>query len=245
MTEVASEKQSQRMGHRPVIPPVVNPPAERLPEELVARFRDAYLPDLSDAVGHCYTMTPAIRPLYTPTPRLLGEALTVKAPPGDNLTVHGALSMVQPGDVLVIDWRGYTEGCATGASSLVVPIKRGLRGAVVDGAWRDVGELRAIGFPIFARCASAFSPPKDRPGEINVPVACGGVVVAPGDLVVADEEGVVVVPRQWVERVADSLKPYRAPRGLEDFDLARLEAAIAGRRERFREIVEDYGGSLE
>src|SRR5579884_1729301 len=244
MSQVASQMRSPRMGHRPVIPPVVNASPVRLPEALLERFRDAYLPDLSDAVGHLYTMSPVIRPLYHPCPRLLGQALTVKAPPGDNLTVHGALTMVQPGDGLVIDWRGYVEGCATGASSLVVPIENGLRGAVVDGAWRDVGELRALGFPLFARCVAAFSPPKDRPGEINVPVACGGVVVHPGDLVVGDEEGVVVVPRAWAGRVADSLRSYRRPRSIGDFDLEKLRQGFEEKQIRFREVVNDHGGSL-
>lgn len=242
MNQVTRSNQPARMGHRPVIPPVVNSSPAPISERLLERFREAYVPDVSDAVGNLYTMTPAIRPLYGPLPRLLGQALTVKAPPGDNLTVHGALTMVQPGDVLVIDWRGYVDGCALGASSLAVPITRGLRGAVVDGAWRDVGELRAIGFPLFARCASAFSPPKDRPGEINVAVACGGVVVAPGDLVVGDEEGIVVVPRVWIERVADSLKVYRRPASVHDFDLPRLERALVEKEERFRDIVADYGG---
>jgi 4-hydroxy-4-methyl-2-oxoglutarate aldolase len=98
-------------------------------------------------------------------PCTVAQALTVTAPPGDNPTIHGALTMVQPGDVLVVDWRGHTARCATGASSLVVPMHRGLRGAVVDGAWRDVGELRALAFPICARALTAFSPPKDRVGE--------------------------------------------------------------------------------
>lgn len=243
MNQTRSADHPTRLGHRPVIPPVVNPSPEPLPEALLERFREAYLPDLSDAVGNLYTMSPAIRPVYSPSPRLLGQALTVKAPPGDNLFVHGALTMVQPGDVLVIDWRGYVEGCASGASSLAVPMTRGLRGAVVDGAWRDVGELRAMGLPLFARSLSAFSPPKDRPGEINVPVACGGVVVAPGDLIVGDEEGVVVVPRAWIDRVSDSLKPYRRPASVQDFDLAQLQRGLVDKEDYFRRVIADYGGT--
>jgi regulator of RNase E activity RraA len=227
-----------------VIPPQVNPPVPRVAEELIERFRAAYIPDLSDAVGHLYTMHPAIRPLYSPMARLVGQALTVKAPPGDNLTVHGALCMVEPGDVLVVDWRGYVDACATGASSLAVPITRGLRGVVVDGAWRDVGELRAVGFPICARSVSAFSPPKDRPGEINTVVSCGGAVVAPGDIVVGDEEGVVVVPRAWAQAVADSLQEYRPPTRVEDSDLEALAESFKSRRRRFDRLVEEYGGRV-
>lgn len=233
------------MGHRAVIPPTVNPPADRVPDSLLSRFSDVWLPDLSDAVGSFYTMDPMIRPLYSPAPRLLGQALTVKAPPGDNLVIHGALTMVNPGDVLVIDWRGYVHGCATGASSLIGPVRGGLRGAVVDGAWRDVGELRAMQFPLFARCVSAFSPPKDRPGEINVPVSCGGVVVCPGDIVVGDEEGVVVVPLGWAERVIASLNQHEGPASAEAIPAERLDAELETKRLRFKKIVEDYGGRLE
>ena len=156
-------------GHRPVVPPIVRAHAPPADPALLERFRTAFIPDVSDAVGQLYTMDRGIRPLYEPIPRLVGQALTVKAAPGDNLAVHGALGMVRDGDVLVIDWRG-TDACATGAGSLALPIRDGLRGAVVDGGWRDVGELEALGFPVFGRGISAWSPPKTRPGEINVPV---------------------------------------------------------------------------
>jgi regulator of RNase E activity RraA len=229
-------------GHRPVIRPVINAAVPRVPDALLRRFETAYVPDLSDAVGAIYTMQAAIKPLYSPMRRLVGQALTAKAPPGDNLTVHGALAQVQPGDVLIVDWRGHLDGCATGASTLVVPITRGLRGAVVDGAWRDVAELRALDFPICARGTTAFSPPKDRPGEINVPVSCGGVVVAPGDIVVGDEEGVVVVPRRWAETVLDSLPEHRAPAGLEGYDVPAMTDAAARRDRYFHQVVASYGG---
>src|SRR4051812_30467285 len=176
-----SDQILQDFGHVPVIGPRTVRNVPRLPEALVERFRSAYVPDVSDAVGRLYTMDAAIRPLYRPMPRLIGQALTVKALPGDNLTIHGALNMAQAGDVLVVDWRGYTEGCGTGAGSMMPPISRGLAGVVVDGGWRDIAELQAIDFPIFGRSVSPFSPPKNRPGEINVAVSCGGVVVEAGD----------------------------------------------------------------
>jgi 4-hydroxy-4-methyl-2-oxoglutarate aldolase len=169
-------------GHHPVVGPRIVRNVPRLDQALLDRFAAAYAPDVSDAVGELYTMSSCIGPLYRPAPRLVGQALTVKAPPGDNLTVHGALGMIQPGDVLVIDWRGYTGGCGTGAGSLVVPFTRGLAGVVVDGGWRDIGELRDLGLPVYGRSVSVFSPPKQRPGEINVPVCCGGVVVHAGPL---------------------------------------------------------------
>lgn len=229
-------------GHRPVVPPKIVRDVPRLSNAILKRFSTAYLPDVSDAVGLLYTMDSGIRPLYQPIVRLVGLALTVKAPPGDNLTVHGALSMVQDGDVLVIDWRG-SDACATGAGSLVVPMRHGLRGAVADGGWRDVAELRAINFPVFARSISPFSPPKNQPGEINVPVSCGGVVVNAGDVVVADIEGVAIVPREHAEAVAASLRDYRSHSNAGEWDLDVLEQAARERRAFFEDAVRERGGN--
>lgn len=232
---------SSDFGHKPLVPPRVLEHAPPVPEKVLERFATAYVPDVSDAVGQIYTLDASIRPLYQPIRRLVGQALTVKAPPGDNLTVHGALAMVRPRDVLVIDWRG-TDACATGAGSLALPIRSGLRGAVVDGGWRDVAELQALDFPVFGRNISAFSPPKTRPGEINVPVSCGGVVVHPGDVVVADVEGIVIVPREHAELVANSLRDYRPHTSIDEWDLDRLMQAKADRWRRFQEIVRERGG---
>jgi 4-hydroxy-4-methyl-2-oxoglutarate aldolase len=231
-------------GHRPVVPPIVRAHAAPPDWPLIERFKTAFVPDVSDAVGQLYTMDRAIRPLYEPIPRLVGQAVTIKAAPGDNLAVHGALAIVRDGDVLVIDWRG-TDACATGAGSLALPIRDGLRGAVVDGGWRDIAELEAIGFPVFGRGISPWSPPKARPGEINVPISCGGVVVNPGDIIVGDREGVVVVPREFAPQVAASLREYEPHRSVDEWDHAQLERARAERLARFEEIVEELGGSLE
>jgi len=231
-------------GHEPVIPPRVVRSTSRAAAWVFARLATAYVPDVSDAVGQLYTMESGIRPLYLPVRRLVGSALTVKAPPGDNLTVHGALGMVQEGDVLVIDWRG-SDACATGAGSLVVPIRRGLRGAVVDGGWRDIAELQAIDFPVFARSVSPYSPPKLQPGEINVAVSCGGVVVHPGDVVVADAEGVVIVPLREAESVANALRHYKPRSSTDEWDFDALERASSDRLAFFEDAVRERGGSVE
>jgi 4-hydroxy-4-methyl-2-oxoglutarate aldolase len=230
-------------GHRPVVPPRVIRDVPRLDHELLERFSTAYLPDVSDAVGQLYTMDSGIRPLYQPVRRLVGLALTVKAPPGDNLTLHGALSMVQEADVLVVDWRG-SDACGTGAGSLVLPIGNGLRGAVVDGGWRDIAELQALDFPVFGRGISPFSPPKHRPGEINVPVACGGVVVHAGDVIVADLEGIAVVPREHAVVVAESLREYRSHTSADEWDRQHLERAARERQAIFEDMVRELGGQV-
>jgi 4-hydroxy-4-methyl-2-oxoglutarate aldolase len=230
-------------GHRPVIGPRLVRNIPRLDPALLDRFAAAYTPDVSDAVGELYTMSADLGPLYRPAPRLIGQALTVKAPPGDNLTVHGALGLVQPGDVLVVDWRGYTGGCGTGAGSLVVPYTRGLAGVVVDGGWRDVGEVRDLGLPLYGRAISVFSPPKQRPGEINIPICCGGVVVQAGDLIVADEEGIVVVPREHCPAVAASLRTYQPKKGLGEWDTSALEATMRERQRYFQAVFSRSGGT--
>ena len=193
-------------GHTPVLPPrwVRNVP--RLEDDVVESFREFLVPDISDAVGALYTMAPGLRPLYEPISRLVGRALTVKAPPGDGLTVHGALTLCQPGDVLVIDSRGHVESCNGGSGMLIAPIRQGLAGVVVDGAWRDVPDLQALNFPVFGRGICPVSRPRTQLGEINVPVCCGGVVVNAGDLIVADAEGIVVVPRTAAASVRERVR---------------------------------------
>jgi 4-hydroxy-4-methyl-2-oxoglutarate aldolase len=202
------------VGHQPVIPfrSGARPPS--LDPELVERFRQVFVPDVSDAVGGLYTMNATIRPLYEGMSRVLGTAITVKAVPGDNWAIHAALSRCERGDVLVVDWRGFTEACGTGALTTVLAMRNGLAGVVIDGAWRDVDDLKRLDFPIMGAGISPFSPGGRRLGEVNVAVNCGGVIVEPGDLIVGDYEGVAVVPRAYVELVADSLPPYEVLQSL-------------------------------
>lgn len=207
--------QPTRAHKRPFVPPVIVRDFPRPPRELVERFTNAYLPDISDRVGPLYTMDSGIRPLYDPMRRLLGVAVTAKLPPSDNLTVQLALAQARPGDVLVVDWRGYTEACGTGAGSLSPSIRAGLAGVVADGGWRDIAELQALDFPIFGRGISPISAPKARAGEVNVPVCCGGVIVHPGDIILGDREGIVVIPRRFAAAVADATDEYELNATLE------------------------------
>lgn len=197
------------IGHQSVIPGRAFRSAEPLPVSSLTSFEGFTSSDVSDEVGALYTMDGCIRPLAAAMPRMLGTAVTVRAVPGDNWAIHAGLSLCGAGHVLVIDWRGYTGGCGSGALSLAPAIERGLVGVVIDGAWRDVPDLDAAGFPVFGRATNPYSPPKRQLGEINVPAHCAGVVVHPGDLIFGDEEGVVVVPRTEVETVAASLAAKR------------------------------------
>lgn len=232
----------QSWGHQPLIGFKVVHNVARPPAALVEQFHKFFVPSISDLVGQLYTMDSSIRPLYRPMKRLVGTALTVKVPPGDNIAVFEALRMVQPGDVLVVDARGYTEVCGSGAGSLAVPISRGLAGVVVHGAWRDVTELQAMDFPVYGRAVTPFSGPKRGPGEINVPVCCGGVIVHPGDVVVCDSEGGVVVPREHVEQVADALQGHELKTSPEQWGLETLADKMEDRHRHFRQVFEAQRG---
>jgi regulator of RNase E activity RraA len=241
---MAAERTPRRtdFGHHPVVPPRIGRAGARLEPELERRFREAYLPDISDAVGRLYTMDRGIRGLYEPIPRLVGVALTVKVPPGDNMAIHGAMHRVQSGDVLVIDWQGYHEGCGSGAGSLIPPVSRGLAGIVVDGSWRDVEELQALQLPIYGRGVSPFSPTKQELGEINVPVCVGNVIVEPGDVIVADVEGAVVVPRRHATEVAAALREYTPRRSFAEWPHDQLEKTVEWRVAYFNELFAGDGG---
>jgi regulator of RNase E activity RraA len=193
------------LHHVSVVPPRVGPTPDPLPPQAVETLRIAPIEDLSDAVGPLYTMDPGLRPGYAGMPRIVGAALTVKAPPGDNLAVYGGIGLAWIGHVLVVDWRGTTHVCGGGALALAAAHRRGLAGVVVDGAWRDVDELAAQGIPILLRERCAASGAKIALGELNVPVACGGVIVHPGDAVVGDAAGIVVIPRRHLDLVLSSI----------------------------------------
>lgn len=232
-------------GHEPVIPPRIGTAGPPVPAEVITHLRECTACDVTDAVGRLYSMDSGIRPLYTPIPRLVGTALTVKAIPGDNLAIHHALGLVRAGDVLVIDWRGYVEGCGSGVLSLVDPIRRGLAGVVCDGAWRDVVDIGALGFPLFGRGISPFSPPKTRFGEVNVPVNCGGVIVEPGDVIVGDEGGVAVIPHRHAVNVAAAVARSIERTRIEEYPTETLTTSAEGRRERLATLFAQQHGMEE
>jgi regulator of RNase E activity RraA len=134
---------------------------------------------------------------------LCGLAVTVNARPADNLMVHKALAVARPGDVVVVSTGGNTTSAVFGELMCHTASAARLGGIVVDGAIRDVDGITRLGFPAYSRSVSPGSCDKDGPGEINVPISCGGTVVCPGDIVVGDQDGVVVVPRADAHEVLD------------------------------------------
>jgi regulator of RNase E activity RraA len=169
------------------------PTPSRLEASLVARFAGMQSSNVADAMGRFNFMDPGIR--ARTGLRMCGLAITVNARPADNLMVHKALQVGERGDVIVVATCGNTTSAVFGEMMCNTAAAIPLGGIVVDGAIRDVGGITRLGFPAFSRSVSPGACDKDGPGEINVPISCGGVVVMPGDLVVGDDDGVVVVPR--------------------------------------------------
>ena len=152
---------------------------------------------------------------------MAGPALTVRTRPGDNLMVHKALDIAEPGDIVVVDAGGDLTNAIIGEIMTTYAELRGIGGIVIYGSIRDSDSLRASRFPVYAAGVTHRGPYKDGPGEINVPVALGGMVVEPGDLVLGDGDGLVVVPFGRVEEVAAATEAKHAT---EDKALAAMRA---------------------
>ncbi|WOX10629.1 RraA family protein [Streptomyces sp. N50] len=156
-------------------------------------FEDIPTTTLAELLGHEQVMDLGVRALWGPMPRLTGPAFTVRCPPGDNLMLHAAIYRAEPDSVVVVE-SGDLEYALAGGNVCAVAQRRGIAGFVVDGVIRDVGEVRASGFPVFGRGVVPIPGAKKAVLPLNERVTCGGVAVDAGDVVVADEDGVVVVP---------------------------------------------------
>ena len=177
----------------------VLPSPPRIPDALLERFRGLASSNLADAMGRFNFMDPAIRP-RSGLP-LCGLAVTVNCRPADNLMIHKALQVAQAGDIVVVATSGNTASAVFGELMCHTAVAQKLGGIIVDGAIRDIDAITRLGFPAYSRTVSPGGCDKDGPGEINVPISCGTTVVAPGDIVVGDEDGVAVVPRAHAEEV--------------------------------------------
>ena len=168
-------------------------------------------PAISDLMNRLYSMVTAIKPLTDQNLGVVGPALTVKVFPGDNLMVHKALDIAQPGDVVVVDASASSLTAVLGDLVSTKARHRGIAGFVVDGLIRDLPAIRALGdFPVFARGVSPIGPLHRGPGEIGYPIASGGIVVYPGDVIVGDLNGVVVVPRDIADDLLGRLMERKA-----------------------------------
>lgn len=173
---------------------------ERADEEDVKRANNYSAANLSDGLNKFYTMDSGIKQMFN-SGKMVGTAVTVKVRAGDNLMLHKAIGMIKPGDVLVVETQGCTGYAVAGELMVSAMNALGCAGLVVDGSIRDLEDCEKIGMPIFARGTVCGAGDKMGPGEINFPVACGGVVIMPGDIVVGDKDGVVVIPKNDANEV--------------------------------------------
>lgn len=173
--------------------------------EIIEELKGYEVAWLSDAI-ELNLMDSAIRAIHSNISRVVGPAVTVQVPPGDFLMIPEAMTKARPGDVLVIDAGGETKRSVWGEYFSTWAQGIGLAGLVIDGATRDVTDIEALGFPVFALATTPRKPTMTGPGEVNVPISCGGVCVIPGDVVVADREGIIIVPLRHLARVLASVR---------------------------------------
>lgn len=190
---------------------------------------------LADVLTCDQVMEMNIRPLWAEMPRVAGPAYTVRCAPGDNLMLHAAIYRAEPGSVIVVE-AGDTEYAVAGGNVCAVAQKRGIAAFVVDGLIRDLAEVRNNRFPVFARGVSPIPGGKNIIQTLNGTIRCGGINVTPGDIIVADEEGIVVVP---AANHAEILEKAQAKAAKDEAET--LETWEANHRARIEEILSKKG----
>jgi regulator of RNase E activity RraA len=176
----------------------VVPEIERPPREIVEQLGQFPVPIIGDGMGRRGIMDHGIKELNRDL-KMWGTAVTVETRAADNLMVHAALKVAQAGDVIVISTHGDVSGGIWGELTTLMAIRKSLAGLVIDGSVRDSREIAASGFPVFCRGVSPCGCGKEGSGQVNLPISCAGVAVHPGDVIVGDADGVVVIPLAMAE----------------------------------------------
>jgi regulator of RNase E activity RraA len=171
----------------------------RPPRQLVEQFRGIPSSILNDTMNRMFGMNKRIRPMNKVP--LLGSAITAKTPPNDNLFIHKAIDMALPGDVIVVDAGGASECGLMGELMLTYVQKRGVAGVILGGCIQDGAGVETLGLSVYAEGVTNCGPYKNGPGEINFPISCGDLVVCPGDILVGDSDGVVVIRVEEAEEI--------------------------------------------
>jgi Demethylmenaquinone methyltransferase len=188
--------------------------------DIVEHFANLPVANVSDSMSRLTAGGARLRPMHG-SGKLSGPALTVKAPPGDNLMLHKAIALSEPGDVIVVDAGGDLTNAIVGEMMLMQMAKRRVGGLVINGAIRDAAYIRSQTLPVFAAGVTHRGPYKNGPGEINVPIAIDGMVIEPGDLIIGDDDGLLCVPFDQVDPV---LKAATAKSEAEQKQVKNMEA---------------------
>jgi RraA family protein len=192
---------------------------QRVAPEWVEKFKDMPVANVSDCMSRMTAGGANLRPMHAGGV-LAGPAFTVKTRPGDNLMVHKALAMAQPGDVIVVDAGGDLTNAIIGEIMTATAQRKGLAGIIIHGAIRDSDEIGRANFPVYAAGITHRGPYKDGPGEINVTVSFGGMVIEPGDLIVGDGDGCLCIPRGDVEAIYHATQAKNAAEAVMMADIA-------------------------
>jgi regulator of RNase E activity RraA len=197
-------------------------------EEVIAGFSRIPTANIADCMGRSCALDPRIRLLSSPqNPITVGVALTVKSRSGDNLMIHKALDMAQQGDVIIVSNEGgVLNRSLIGEIMFTYAGYKKITGIVLDGPIRDIDAASVIKYPIYATGTTPGGPYKEGPGEINVPISCGGISVNPGDIIVMDADGVIVIP------LADATDVLKSARVFQEQDVAKVLAAANGTAKR-------------
>lgn len=207
--------------------------------EVMNQFKEIPASNTADVMGRSCAMNPRIRLVSSPKEQMMvGPAYTVKCRAGDNLVLHAALNMCSEGDVLVVSNEEDNTRALMGEVMMAfLRYTKKIAGIVLDGPIRDIDEIGKWDFPVYATGTTPGGPYKEGPGEINVPISCGGVSVNPGDIIVADPDGIIVIPRKDAATALEDAKKFQKA------DELKLEAAKNGtaKREWVNNLLEQKG----
>ncbi|MCE8016119.1 RraA family protein [Halomonas sp. MCCC 1A17488] len=192
----------------------------RVDDELVKAFSELPVAVVSDSMSRVFAGGSTLRPMHRDG-NLAGVALTVRTRPGDNLMLHKAIDMAEPGDVIVCDAGGDTTNALMGELMLAYAVKKGVAGFVLNGAIRDLDGFRETNLPTFAAGVTHRGPYKNGPGEVNTPISLGGMVIEPGDLILGDSDGLIAVP---FDDAATVLEAAQAKHAAEENQMAAIHA---------------------
>lgn len=196
--------------------------------EVVEEFKKIPASNTADVMGRSSAMNPRIKLVSSPKAEMMaGPAFTVKARAGDNLLLHAALNLAEEGDVIVVSNEEDTTRSLIGEVMLShLRYNKKVAGIIIDGPIRDINEIKDWDFPVYCTGTTPGGPYKEGPGEINVPISCGGASVNPGDIILADPDGAIVIPRKDATTVLEDAKKFQ------EADQNKLAAAIEGTADR-------------